>query len=109
MIGRLFFVACIAVGVGLAADQATLDRGRKEESRSCVACHSLRIIHSQRLSKATWNKELDKMAGWGSKIEDRDALLEYLVANYGDDKPAAPRAMSGGWGWEEAVGLAGGR
>jgi mono/diheme cytochrome c family protein len=70
-----------------AADQATLDLGKKEEARSCVPCHSLRLIHSQRLARAAWVKELDKMAGWGSVVKDRDALLEYLVANYGNDKP----------------------
>jgi len=74
-------------GAAIAADQATLDLGKKEESRSCVPCHSLRLIHSQRLARATWVKELDKMAGWGTVIKDRDALLEYLVANYGNDKP----------------------
>jgi len=79
---------------GLAADQATLDRGKKEEGRVCLPCHSLRLVHSQRLSKATWNKELDKMAGWGAKYQDRDALLEYLVANFGDDKAPPPPAMS---------------
>jgi len=72
----------------LAADQATLDRGQKEEARVCVACHSLRIVHSQRLPRATWNRELDKMAGWGTKYTEREALLEYLAANFGDDKPA---------------------
>ncbi len=81
-------------GLSFAADQATLDRGQAEEQRSCLACHSLRLIHSQRLSRAQWGKELDKMTGWGTTIEDRDAILEYLVANYGDDKPAAPPAMS---------------
>ena len=86
----------LALAAGLAsalvaADQATLDRGRQEEARSCVACHSLRIIHIQRLSRATWGRELDKMTGWGTKIGDREALLEYLVANFGDDKaPPAP-------------------
>ncbi len=29
------------------------------------------------------------MANWGAKPQDREALLEYLVANFGDDKPAA--------------------
>ena len=76
------------------ADQATLDRGLKEEQRQCVACHSLRIIHSQRLSRAAWTRELDKMAGWGTKYTDREALLEYLVANFGDDKAMSPPAMS---------------
>jgi hypothetical protein len=78
----------------LAADQATLDRGQKEAGLSCTPCHSLRLVQSQRLSKAAWNKELDKMTGWGTKMTDREALLEYLVANYGDDKPPSPPAMS---------------
>ncbi len=76
------------------ADEATLDRGKKEEQQSCVPCHSLRLIHSQRLSKATWTKELDKMTGWGTVIGDREALLEYLIANYGDDKPIPPPTTS---------------
>jgi hypothetical protein len=89
----LILASALAMAL-LAADQATLDRGPKEEAVGCTPCHSLRLVHSQRLSKATWSKELDKMAGWGSKIQDRDALLEYLAANYGDDKPASPPAMS---------------
>lgn len=84
----------VLAGFSFAADQATLDRGKAEEQRDCIACHSLRLNHSQRLSRAQWGKELDKMAGWGAVIKDRDALLEYLAANYGDDKPAAPPAMS---------------
>jgi cytochrome c1 len=89
----LILASALALAL-LAADQATLDRGQKEEAAGCTPCHSLRLVRSQRLSKATWGKELDKMAGWGSKIQDRDALLEYLAANYGDDKPASPPAMS---------------
>jgi mono/diheme cytochrome c family protein len=78
----------------LAADQATLDKGKREEQRVCQPCHSLRLIHSQRLSRATWTRELDKMAGWGTTYQEKDALLEYLVATYGDDKPMTPAAMS---------------
>jgi hypothetical protein len=95
MTGKLIFTAGVVLAAGMAADQAVLERGQKEESRACLPCHSLRLIHSQRLSRATWNKELDKMAGWGVKYQERDALLEYLVANYGDDKPMAPPAVSG--------------
>ena len=76
------------------ADPAVLQRGQKEEARACVPCHSLRLIHSQRLSRAGWTKELDKMGGWGTKYTDREALLEYLVANYGDDKALPKPEMS---------------
>jgi mono/diheme cytochrome c family protein len=91
---KTVILAITAAAAALAADQATLDRGQKEEARVCVACHSLRIVHSQRLSRATWNRELDKMAGWGTKYTDREALLEYLVANFSDDKPAPKPEMS---------------
>jgi hypothetical protein len=94
MIGRILITAGLALAVAVAADQAVIEKGQKEEARTCLPCHSLRLIHSQRLSRATWNKELDKMAGWGTKYQDRDALLEYLVANYGDDKPPTPAAKS---------------
>lgn len=91
---KLYLLAPILAAAALGADQAAVERGQKEEARSCVPCHSLRLIHSQRLSKAAWNKELDKMAGWGTTVADREALLEYLMANYGDDKPLPAPAMS---------------
>ena len=65
---------CFALAA-VAADQATIETGRKEEQSTCLPCHSLRIIHTNRLSRAGWNKELDKMAGWGTKYTDRYALL----------------------------------
>ncbi|HXK06147.1 MAG TPA: hypothetical protein VMS37_27365 [Verrucomicrobiae bacterium] len=90
---RFLLVLTIAAAAW-GADQATLERGQKEEQRVCLPCHSLRLIHSQRLSRAAWGRELDKMAGWGTKFSDRDALLEYLVATYGDDKPVTPPVLS---------------
>jgi mono/diheme cytochrome c family protein len=91
---KILAAALIVTATLIAADQATLDRGKQEESRACIACHSLRIVHSQRLSRAAWTRELDKMTGWGTKITDRDALLEYLIANFGDDKPLPKPDMS---------------
>jgi hypothetical protein len=92
---RTLGVFAVLAAAALGADQATLERGQKEEGRSCLPCHSLRIIHSQRLSRAAWTRELDKMAGWGAEIRERDALLEYLVANFGDDKAPAPPPLTG--------------
>ena len=91
---RILTVLILSAAAGFAADQATLERGQKEEQRQCLPCHSLRLIHSQRLTRAAWTRELDKMAGWGTKYTDREALLEYLVATYGDDKPLPQAAMS---------------
>ena len=57
---------------------------------ACTECHEARIILQQRLSKAAWTKEVDKMTKWGALVDpaDRDALIDYLSANFGPDKPA---------------------
>ncbi|MBV6430764.1 MAG: hypothetical protein IANPNBLG_00882 [Bryobacteraceae bacterium] len=73
-----------------AAGPEAIEKGKAEEKRACVGCHGLRIVHVQRLSRAQWDRELTKMAGWGAPIKDREALLEYLVATYGDDRAVAP-------------------
>jgi mono/diheme cytochrome c family protein len=56
---------------------------------SCLECHEARIILQQRLSKATWTKEVDKMMKWGALVDaaDRDALIDYLSTNFSPDKP----------------------
>ena len=57
---------------------------------ACMECHEARIILQQRLSKAAWTKEVDKMTKWGAVVDpaDRDALIDYLSANFSPDKPA---------------------
>src|SRR5579862_3661657 len=72
-----------------------MESAKKEEQRECVACHGLRFIHSQRLSRAAWQKELDKMAGWGAEIKDKQLLLDYLSAEYSDAKPVPQAPLSG--------------
>src|SRR5277367_1953007 len=57
---------------------------------SCLECHEARIILQQRLSKAAWTKEVDKMMKWGAVVDaaDRDALIDYLSANFSPDQAA---------------------
>ena len=57
---------------------------------ACTECHEARIIVQQRLSKAAWTKEVDKMTKWGALVDpaDRDPLIDYLSANFSRDKPA---------------------
>jgi len=62
---------------------------------SCLECHEARIILQQRLSKAAWTKEVDKMIKWGAVVDasDHDALVDYLSSNFSPDQPPyeAPR------------------
>jgi hypothetical protein len=43
------------------------------------------VIRQQRLTRAQWDAEINKMIGWGAKVgdQDRTALLDYLVGSYG--------------------------
>ena len=63
---------------------------RAKAATACTECHEARIIVQQRLSKAAWTKEVDKMTKWGAPVDpqDRDALIDYLSVNFGVDKPA---------------------
>ena len=67
---------------------------RGKARTACLECHDARIILQQRLSKATWTKEVDKMTKWGAVVDpaDRDALIEYLSVNFPAGKAPEPAA-----------------
>jgi DMSO/TMAO reductase YedYZ molybdopterin-dependent catalytic subunit len=52
---------------------------------SCLACHGDDVIRQQRLTRAQWDAEINKMTGWGAKVaaQDRSALLEFLAGRFG--------------------------
>jgi hypothetical protein len=55
---------------------------------ACLECHDSGIIVQQRLAKAAWAKEVDKMIKWGAVVDpgDRDAFIEYLSTNFPQNK-----------------------
>ena len=63
---------------------------QSKATTACTECHETRIIVQQRLSKAAWTREVDKMIKWGAVVDakDHDALIEYLSTNFGTDRPA---------------------
>ena len=68
---------------------------RAKVTTACTECHEARIILQQRLSKAAWTKEVDKMIKWGAVVDsaDRDAFINYLSSYFPPDKKPyeAPR------------------
>ncbi|HST09841.1 MAG TPA: hypothetical protein VLL05_05665 [Terriglobales bacterium] len=62
---------------------------QQKATTACTECHEARIIVQQRLSKAAWTKEVDKMVKWGALVEpqDKDLLVDYLSTNFPMDKP----------------------
>jgi hypothetical protein len=63
---------------------------------ACTECHSSRIIVQQRLSKAAWTKEVDKMIKWGAVVDtaDRETFIDYLSTNFPPEKAAEPMSRT---------------
>ena len=97
MYKRSVFVSLFAIAFVLpllwaqAGSNTELPAGpmQAKATTACTECHDARIILQQRLSKAAWTNEVDKMTKWGALVDpqDRDALIDYLSANFGADKP----------------------
>jgi sulfite oxidase len=47
---------------------------------ACFSCHDEHMMRQQRLTGAQWDREINKMTGWGAQIkpEEREAILNYL-------------------------------
>src|SRR5579871_1456130 len=86
----MFFLWTCAVAAA-AQQSPSLPPGpmQAKATTACAECHDAGIILQQRLSRAAWGKEVDKMIRWGAVVDpaDKDALVEYLSANFGTDKP----------------------
>jgi hypothetical protein len=49
---------------------------------TCLVCHGEDVIRQQRLTPAQWEREINKMTGWGARVdsEQRETLLDYLMS-----------------------------
>ena len=94
----LFCTAVAAVAQSPPNEQLPAGPATEKAEAACLTCHEARIIVQQRLTKAAWTKELDKMIKWGAEVEpkDHDGLIDYFTANFGPDQPAyaAPRSAT---------------
>lgn len=79
------------------AQELPAGSGRDQVTTRCVACHETDLIAQQRLSRAGWGRELDKMVRWGAVVEaqEREAMLDYLAAHFAPRPAARPLATPG--------------
>jgi mono/diheme cytochrome c family protein len=56
----------------------------------CLLCHDSDLITQQKLSRAAWSRELDKMIKWGAVVPaaERDQLLDRLAGAFGPTRVA---------------------
>jgi DMSO/TMAO reductase YedYZ molybdopterin-dependent catalytic subunit len=64
---------------------ATDDPGNAIFKNKCLTCHEADMTEQQRLSRAGWVREVDKMIRWGTNVSpaEKDSLVEFLFKNFG--------------------------
>lgn len=52
---------------------------------ACIGCHGEDIIAGQKMTRAQWERDLDKMIRWGAQVkpEDRAGILDFLAREFG--------------------------
>jgi mono/diheme cytochrome c family protein len=68
----------------VASNASAMAHGGEIMKAQCLTCHGDDLIQQQRLNKAGWTREVEKMMRWGAEVKDadKDHLIEYLTANY---------------------------
>jgi hypothetical protein len=80
-------LACAAAAAGAVwAQNSALPPGRIQGKATavCLPCHDARIIVQQRMTRAQWAKNMDKMIRWGAPVEpgDREGLIDYFAKHF---------------------------
>jgi len=82
----------------LVAQQPDLPAGKGVEAvrAKCLVCHEADLITQQRLARAGWVREVDKMIRWGAAVSDaeKEEMADYLAANFGLRPAPAQPALS---------------
>jgi hypothetical protein len=107
LLQRVFAAIFLFTSILLASAQAPSVPGkplppgpmRAKIKAACTQCHNASRITDQHLTRQQWSAKLEKMEGLGAVIpdSDRNALLNYLTANFGAPKGTvkdAPKATA---------------
>ncbi len=95
----LVFAIAMQVAIARAAQGASdlpIGIGAEVARNTCLSCHEADLIRQQRLTRAGWDRELDKMIRWGANVApaERAVLLEYLTANWNPTPLNAARPVA---------------
>jgi len=71
-----------------APDRREMASGRKIFEEKCLVCHEVDLSSQQRLARAGWTREVDKMIRWGATVTEAEKplLIDYLVEEFGGRK-----------------------
>ena len=64
------------------------ERGKQIFAQKCLVCHEADLTEQQRLARAGWVREVEKMVRWGATVSDaeKEPLVDYLSGHYAPRK-----------------------
>jgi len=68
-----------------AAAASTQDTASADSYKAaCFSCHDEHMMQQQHLTREQWDREINKMTGWGAQAgpQDRAAILDYLSSRF---------------------------
>lgn len=97
----LLALLLLLVGTGLRSVTASKQdlpdgKGADIARNRCLNCHEADLIVAQKLSRAGWVREVEKMVRWGAVVKDdeKDTLVDYFAARFAPRPAASPAAAS---------------
>jgi DMSO/TMAO reductase YedYZ molybdopterin-dependent catalytic subunit len=70
---------------GAPAEASTPETGPADVYKAaCFSCHDEHMMQQQHLTREQWDREINKMTGWGAQVrpQDREAILNYLSSQF---------------------------
>ena len=90
---KLAIIAAVAAAPFLCAQKPLPEgKGKEKVAQFCTSCHGHEEFVDQKLNRKEWDDVINDMQrkGLDLKKEDREEILEYLLANFGE-APAKPK------------------
>ncbi len=80
---RNVLVSAVKPATAIAADSAGVAVPEAYKA-ACMTCHDDHMMRMQHLTRAQWEREMDKMTGWGAEVKaaDRTAIVDYLASQF---------------------------
>ena len=94
---KRFLMTVALAALAFAAGQDLPEgEGKKLVSDKCSSCHGLDLVVEKKLGRDGWKEMLDKMAGYGVQLEEKEVpiALDYLTKYFGPPVAAAGEATA---------------
>jgi hypothetical protein len=80
----------VSLVIAVLISQQNESRIRERMEAACTAsCHGPSLIAQQRLDRAGWAREVEKMIAWGAKVPaaEKESLIDYLSSLFTPSRP----------------------